>query len=157
MDIVTALAKLYHRFGQEYRAGQVVFEEGEPGKDMYFVLGGSFEVVKKPADPKERAAVVLAKVGVEEFFGEMSLLLGEPRSATVRAAVDGSRVIRVSPSNFDLIVKLQPQIAIGMLKVLAQRMRGTSPRSVAPPAVDRPTPPVKPPAASGGGTPKVGS
>lgn len=129
MDVLTALNKLYDRFGREYRPGEVVFSEGEAGGDMFFVLSGSFEVVKDvPAkDSARREQVVLAKLSTGDFFGEMELLLDEPRSAGVRA-VEGSRVVRISPGNFDTIVKIQPQIAIQMLRTLAQRLGATSSR-----------------------------
>ena len=69
---------------------------------------------------------MLARPGVGDFFGEMSMLLGELRSATVRASEEGAKVVRFSPGNFDLIVKLQPQVAVQMLRTLAQRLRATS-------------------------------
>jgi len=124
MEVLTALEKLYDRFGKEYRSGEVVFSEGESGTDMFYVLAGSVDVVKRPVDGKPE--VVLAKMAMGDFFGEMSLLLAETRSATVRASTEKTRVIRISPGNFDTIVKLQPQIAIEMLKALARRLRATS-------------------------------
>ena len=124
MNILTALEKLYDRFGRELRSGEVVFTEGGAETDMFFVLAGGVEVVKRADHAKDD--VVLATLAVGDFFGEMSLLLDEPRSATVRAATDGTRVIRISRGNFDTIVKLQPQIAIEMLRVLAKRLRTTS-------------------------------
>jgi CRP-like cAMP-binding protein len=93
---------------------------------MFFVLAGAVDVVKSSAEGEKRQDVVLARLGVGDFFGEMSLLLAEPRSATVRAAANGTRVLRISPGNFDTIVKLQPQVAITMLRALAQRLRLTS-------------------------------
>ena len=128
MDVLTALGKLYDRFGKEFRLGEAVFSEGETGGDMYFVLGGTFEVVKDATKEGRREQVVLAKLNTGDFFGEMSLLLDEPRSATIRAAAEGSKVVRISPGNFDTIVKIQPQIAIQMLRALAQRLRATSSR-----------------------------
>lgn len=124
MNVLTSLEKLYDRFGRELRAGEVVFAEGGTETDMFFVLAGGVEVVKKSAEAK--GDVVLAKLAVGDFFGEMSLLLEEPRSATVRAAADGTRVIRISRGNFDTIVKLQPQVATEMLRALARRLRATS-------------------------------
>lgn len=126
MDVLTALEKLFDRFGRTCRAGETVFSEGETGTDMYFVLEGKVEVIRPGATPKE--TVVLASLEVGDFFGEMSLLLDEPRSAAVRAVSDGTRILRISPGNFDTIVKLQPQIALRMLKTLAHRLRATSQR-----------------------------
>jgi len=129
MEVLTALGKLYERFGREYRPYEVVCKEADTDTDMYFVLAGGAEVLKA-APSKEPggadATVTLATLGVGDFFGEMELLLGVPRSATVRAASDGMRVVRLSPGNFDTIVKIQPQIAIQMLKTIALRLQNTS-------------------------------
>jgi len=123
VDVLTALEKLYARFGRECRAGDLVFAEGEANTEMYFVLDGAVEVVKRNPEGRD---VVLARLAKGDFFGEMSLLLGESRSATIRAAEDRTRIFRISPGNFDTIVKLQPAIAIQMCKTLAQRLRETS-------------------------------
>jgi CRP-like cAMP-binding protein len=126
MDVLSALCKLYDRFGREYHPFETIFSEGETGNDMFFVVAGAVEVVRTPTGMEDRHAVVLARPGLGDFFGEMSMLLGEPRSATVRAAEEGARIVRLGPGNFDLIVKLQPQVAVQMLRTLAQRLRATS-------------------------------
>jgi CRP/FNR family transcriptional regulator, cyclic AMP receptor protein len=126
MDVLSALSKLYDRFGREYTPFERIFSEGETGNDMYVVIGGSVEVLRTPVEAGGKDAVVLARPGVGDFFGEMSMLLDELRSATVRAGAEGAKVVRFSPGNFDLIVKLQPQVAVQMLKTLAQRLRATS-------------------------------
>ncbi len=131
MDVLTALGKLFDRFGKECRPSELICSEGEESTDMYFVLEGAVEVVRDAANDgagQKKRPIVLAKLEVGDFFGEMSLLLSEPRSASVRAAQEGARIVRLSPGNFDTIVKIQPQIALRMLRVLAQRLRDTSDR-----------------------------
>jgi len=123
MDILTALEKLFDRFGKKYKSREIVFEEGEKNDEMYFVLSGEVEVLKKidGGEPK-----ILGKISSGAFFGEMSLLTGEQRSATIRVSQDDTRIIRISPGNFDTIIKLQPQIAINMLRVISERLRKTN-------------------------------
>ncbi|MCC6352619.1 MAG: cyclic nucleotide-binding domain-containing protein [Verrucomicrobiae bacterium] len=66
-----------------YPKGELIFREGELG-DRFCVIGdGEVEVVKGLGTPNE---VVLARLGSKEFFGEMSLIEGQPRSASIRAA-----------------------------------------------------------------------
>lgn len=127
MDIFTALSKLYDRFGHQYKLGETIFSEGEDGTDMYFILEGSVDVYKKVVNKEQKSEQVkLVSLGKTDFFGEMSLLNAEKRSATIIAGIDETKVVRISPGNFDTIIKLQPQIAVTMLKVLSNRLRATS-------------------------------
>lgn len=66
-----------------YPKGQLIFREGDVG-DRFCVIGdGEVEVVKGLGGERE---TVLATLGPKEFFGEMSLVEGQPRSASIRAA-----------------------------------------------------------------------
>ena len=67
---------------QRLRDGQQLFEEGQPGDAWYVLFEGVVEVVKSTTDEGER---VLAVVESKGCFGEMAILDGSPRSATVRA------------------------------------------------------------------------
>ncbi len=64
---------------------EAIITRGEEGASMFLIIDGRVEVIGKSA---EGPRVVLAKLGVGDCFGEMSLLTGEPRNATVRAAGD---------------------------------------------------------------------
>jgi len=66
-----------------YPAGQVIFREGEHGDRLCVIGDGEVEVVKGLGTERE---VVLAKLGSRDFFGEMSLVEGRPRSASIRAS-----------------------------------------------------------------------
>lgn len=79
-DAVRALALAAEEI--VYPKGDVIFREGELG-DRFCVIGdGEVEVVKGLGSERE---VVLARLGPKEFFGEMSLIEGQPRSASIRA------------------------------------------------------------------------
>src|SRR3954471_24489263 len=69
------------RFARDFAAGTVLFEEGQPGHVMYIVVAGEIEIRRRVGD----AARVLAVLGGGEFFGEMAILSGRPRSATAVA------------------------------------------------------------------------
>lgn len=126
MDILTALEKLFDRFGRAYNKGDVLFKENEEGSDMFFILEGSVDVKKKTIQDGNEVEVKLATLKQPDFFGEMSLLNNEKRSATIEVSKDNTRIIRISHGNFDTIVKLQPQIALNMLSVITNRLRATS-------------------------------
>src|SRR3954469_24165329 len=72
------------RFAREFPAGTVLFEEGQPGHVMYIVVAGEIEIRRRVGETER----LLAVLGDGEFFGEMAILSGRPRSATavVRSA-----------------------------------------------------------------------
>ncbi len=63
-------------------AGEVVYEEGDPAHELFIVATGQLKVFK----PSRSADVALAELGDGEFFGDMSFIDMQPRSATVRAS-----------------------------------------------------------------------
>ena len=73
------------RFARDFAAGTVLFEEGQPGDFMYVVQSGEVEIRRQVGETER----VLAVLPPGEFFGEMAILNGRPRSATavVRSAV----------------------------------------------------------------------
>ena len=101
----------------ELEAGQVVFEHGEPGDRLYLVERGEVEVVL--------VGRVLASLGAKECFGEIALLDGSPRSATVRTSKRSSLMI-ISREGFRDLLDLHPALARGIIKVLSSRLRATT-------------------------------
>ena len=93
--------------------GAVVFKQGEPGTDIFVVHDGAFVVEK---DGKE-----IAKVASGGAFGEMAAISDAPRSATVRATAD-SVVSVLSGTEFRNMLRAQPEMALAMNKVLAERL-----------------------------------
>ncbi|MEP7124781.1 MAG: cyclic nucleotide-binding domain-containing protein [Byssovorax sp.] len=71
--------------GRQYRAGQTVFREGEPGGFLLLVSEGEFTVTTRSAG---NASSVIGRVAAGELCGEMALIDPAPRSATVTARVD---------------------------------------------------------------------
>lgn len=76
------LQLIEYGYRQLFPNDQIVCEEGTPGDSFYLILKGSVEIFSK------RAEQYIATLNEGEFFGEMSLLLGIPRSATVRTLED---------------------------------------------------------------------
>ncbi len=101
-----------HTFGK----GEVVVREGEPGDSFYVIEQGSAEVMLGH-DGGMRA---LGQLNAGDFFGEMSLLAGDPRSATVRAASDLS-VLVVDRAAFKEIISADPAILEPLSKIATGR------------------------------------
>jgi 2-oxoglutarate dehydrogenase E1 component len=95
-------------------AGQVLFLTGDPGDALYIVTSGSLLV--------ERAGRVLAAVGPGEVTGEMALVDKQPRSADVVAHARSS-LLKLPAERFDVLLDRNPDLARGLLHVLAQRLR----------------------------------
>ena len=102
----------------EFEDGDVIVEEGEPGTEMFIVQEGAVEVVRSlPDEP-----MLLATLGRGEFFGEMSLLESEPRSATVRA-VGKTKVLVLKRGGLLLKIRRDPTFALEMLQHMSRRLR----------------------------------
>jgi CRP/FNR family transcriptional regulator, cyclic AMP receptor protein len=67
---------------KEYGAGEVIFQEGSTGRELYVVLDGEVEIAKINGPNK----TVIVSLGKGEFFGEMAVIDGSSRSATAIAA-----------------------------------------------------------------------
>ena len=97
-----------------YKAGDTVVDEGETGVGFYLILDGKTEVRK--------GAKVLATLGRGQFFGEMSLIDDQPRSADV-VAVAPTKCWALTSWAFAGLVKSNPDIAMLMLKEMVKRLR----------------------------------
>jgi CRP-like cAMP-binding protein len=96
-----------------YEAGQAIVERGDPGDAMYIMVGGAAEVdVGGRFHRLERG----------DFFGEMAVLAGKPREATVRA-VEPVEALRIPADDFQVFLEEHPHLAVAMLRSLVERLR----------------------------------
>ena len=105
-------------FHRTFEADDVIVEEGRTGNGLYVVLSGRVEVVRSAGSPRER---VLATLGPGEPFGELALLGEWKRTATVRA-VETTACLGIDRWVFLAHLKREPELAIRMLQVVAQRL-----------------------------------
>jgi CRP-like cAMP-binding protein len=104
-------------FERGHEAGQTVFDEGDPGEVLYVIQTGMVELVRSGPDGPR----LVARLGPGEFFGEMGVLLGRPRS--VRAvAVSDSRLLELDAATFEEMCVARPEIAIRVIQRLAARV-----------------------------------
>jgi CRP/FNR family cyclic AMP-dependent transcriptional regulator len=110
------LRKLAERADEvEYRAGETIVDAGALGGAFYVILEGEGKVAK--------GGRTLARLGPGDFFGELALLDGGPRLASVTAATP-MLTIRLFKRAFDRLVQEEPAVAARMLAELAARLRG---------------------------------
>jgi hypothetical protein len=92
--------------------------QGRPGSSLFLVVEGEFEVLVRQPDGADR---LTARVGPGATLGEMSLLTGAPRSATVRASVAGGVVFEIGKEQYQPLVKARPELADDMAQLMAER------------------------------------
>lgn len=102
--------------------GALVFSAGEPGDSMYVVRSGVVEIFFKN-DTGERIVLELARAG--DFFGEISLLDGGPRTASA-VVLEDLDALKVDRGDLDELLKLQPHAALDMLTATGKRLRETT-------------------------------
>ena len=102
-----------------YEKGQMILLEESQGETFFIILSGAVKVTRLSDDGRE---VILAILGESDFFGEMSLLDGEGRSANIVANED-AEVLTLSRRDFLDCLETYPKIAIALLEELAIRLR----------------------------------
>lgn len=101
-------------FVHSFRTGDIIVKKGDTGSSFYVVLSGSAQAKK--------GTRVLTELGQGQFFGEMAVLDGGPRSADV-TATDNTKCFKLSFWDFQGIRKGDPEITEIILKELVRRLR----------------------------------
>jgi CRP-like cAMP-binding protein len=118
---LTMLADLFSI--REFRAGEVVFNEGDVGDAMYVIADGSVDVLRK--NPSGQLHVI-ATLGAPQFFGEMSLIDKEYRSATIRAH-SNAKLLQLENKNLHVFAKNFRNgftwVVVNIARVLSTRLR----------------------------------
>lgn len=110
---ILRLERILHK--REYKKGEVIFNEGEPGAALYIVKDGEVDVIINYAnDP-----VKLAELSKGMFFGEIALFSETARTATV-VAVNDSKIIALSKPDFILFSQKEPSIGIKIVMKLGE-------------------------------------
>ncbi len=110
--------RLFKLFGKEFPAGSVLTKEGDTGDEMFIIQSGKVKIVKNIGGQEK----LLAVLGPGDFFGEMAILLQEPRSAD--AVVDeDAKILVIKSDTFKEMIKANPEIAYKIMKKLAKRIK----------------------------------
>jgi CRP-like cAMP-binding protein len=108
---------LFLRFGREFRAGDVLFREGERGEDMYVIQSGLVQILKRVGDDERP----LATLGRGEFIGEMAILNGKPRTATA-VVLEDAKCLVIDAATLEQMIANNAEIALRLVKKLARRL-----------------------------------
>lgn len=112
LDRVEASARI-----EVFGKGEAIVTEGEAGSTCYFLRSGRAEVYSKGQNGRESLVTTLGPGG---FFGEMSLLTGEPRSATIRAAEESVCIV-IDSDVFHSIFREDPELSERLSELLSRR------------------------------------
>jgi len=107
-------AGIINKYVSRYEKGEVIFNEGDPGKEMYSVLGGAVAIRK---GDKELGVITSGKC-----FGGVSFLLSSPRVA-MAVALEDVELVTISSGNIDALMSEYPEFIVEMLREMAQRLR----------------------------------
>lgn len=110
-------AALLRKYGRHYKAGTVLFREGEMGSTMYVVQKGSVRITRQVGSKE----ALLAVLPPGEFFGEMALVNDRSRSATATVAED-AYLVELDKRTFEAMIRGNTEIAVRMIKRLADRL-----------------------------------
>ncbi len=105
-----------------YRKGQIILHEGEPGDSLFIILSGRVRIYTLSPEGHE-LSVWICDPG--DFFGEMALLSGEPRSASAEA-MQRTQVLVLHRHAFHHHLLSNPAAAIRIIETLSQRLRRTT-------------------------------
>ena len=101
------------------KKGKSIFLEGTPGECAYIIESGSVEVSKTKSNGQ---VISLGTLYEKDLFGELGLIDGLPRTATV-TAIENCTVSVLTQEAFNLLARRNPQSLIPILKILAKRLR----------------------------------
>lgn len=118
-DLVALAAKLQRR---RYGKGQFIFQQGDAGLCLYLVESGKVKIASFSAEGK---GLVLNLVGPGDFFGELALLDGEPRSADA-VAQEACQLLLLQRDDFMNFLVARPHVAIELLATVSRRLRHTT-------------------------------
>jgi CRP/FNR family cyclic AMP-dependent transcriptional regulator len=105
---------------RQFRRRELLIHEGDSGEEVFALLSGRVKVTGTTHDGRE---VILRFAGPGELLGELAVIDGQPRLASVEA-IDPVEAMGISGRDFRSLLESRPGIAVAMLRSLARRFRG---------------------------------
>jgi len=105
-----------------FSGNETICKVGDPGDEMYIIISGKVKICIY--DENGANEQIVATLAPGDYFGEMALLTGEPRSASV-IAMEDSETFVLHKNDFDVILEKFPSISLSMGKIVSKRLRDT--------------------------------
>ena len=107
---------------RSFRAGEIVFSQGDPGDALYAVVAGRIRISSGTEDGREISLNIMEP---GDTFGEIALLDGGTRTATATAS-EPSELVSIRRDHFAALLEREPRVALELLKLCGERLRWTS-------------------------------
>lgn len=104
-------------FERAFGEGETIFEERDPGNVLFIIQSGEVELTRRALSGRH----AVANLGPGEFFGEMSVVLGEPRTARATATCE-TRLLELDGETLEAMCIERPEIAIRIISRLTSRL-----------------------------------
>jgi CRP/FNR family transcriptional regulator, cyclic AMP receptor protein len=108
-----------HLDEQHFLAHEIIFSEGDFSQELYIIASGEVDIIKDHDGPQAHS---LARLRSGEFFGEMAIFEGAPRSATARATME-TELLVLHPEKFKQTIFQKPDMAFEIFRELSARLR----------------------------------
>lgn len=113
----TTQIQVRRTYERTFSAGDRIFDEGDPGDVLFVIQTGEVELVRRGVNGQR----AVARLGSGEFFGEMSVILSEPRTARA-LAVSETRLLELDGETLEAMCVERPEIAIRIIRRLTTRL-----------------------------------
>lgn len=110
---------------RRYRAKETVVRQQDPGGELFAIIEGHAKVVTSDAEGRDTALDIM---GPKDVFGEISLLDGAPRSATI-VTLSPCSMVALQGEHFEAFLEEHPKVAVHLLKVTVRRLRRLTERA----------------------------
>ncbi len=107
---------------RRFRRGEVIFHKDDPGESLFIIDEGSVRIY---LPSPQGADLTLAVLGPGDFFGDLALLDGRPRSASA-AAFPETETVALNRADFTSVIRSRPEAAMAVLAAVAERLRETN-------------------------------
>ena len=116
-NVIDEIASVGHQ--KSYDKNETIFIEDDPGTALFFIITGKVKISRTSDDGRE---VILSIISENDFFGEMAILDGMSRSASV-IATENTELYIIKREDFLQLIKKHPEVSIALLKELTNRLR----------------------------------
>lgn len=106
------------KLARTYDAGDILFTEGDIGREMYIVLSGAVDIHKSSGN----RMVHLGTFKSGDFFGEMALVESGVRTGTATIKTSGTALVAVNQARFVYLVSQQPAFALSVMRMMGKRV-----------------------------------
>ncbi|MGQ9707130.1 MAG: Crp/Fnr family transcriptional regulator [bacterium] len=121
LDEVTLNSIIDFVYENEFEKGEIIIHYQSKGTKLFIIVSGTVKVLIPNPDGREK---ILALLGEGECFGELSILDGEPTSATVEA-IEKTHVLIIDGEDFIELLCENPDFCLNIIRILTKRLRNT--------------------------------